>query len=128
MACEALEEITVHALEPPLAQEIPVEDPGEDLASAGTFTSPHYENVALTVPVNSIPKYRDADKVYGTPVWPNFKYFTNEILTGVDSVCASDSESPIVARYDLEGRPVSDDYRGLTVIRRADGSVAKQIR
>lgn len=128
MACDALEEITVHALEPPFAQEIPGEDPGEDYASAGTFASPHYENVALTVPVNSIPKYKDADKVYGTPVWPNFKYFTNEILTGVDSVCTSDSESSIVARYDLEGRPVSDDYRGLTVIRRADGSVAKQIR
>lgn len=128
MACEALEEISVHALEPPLAQEIPVEDP-VDFASAGTFTSPHYENVALTVPVNSIPKYRDAEKVYGTPVWPNFKYFTNEILTGVDSVAVEgDGNSEVVARYDLSGRPVADDYRGLTIVRRADGTVAKEIR
>lgn len=129
MACDALEEITVHALEPPFAQEIPGEDPGEDYASAGTFTSPHYENVALTVPVNSIPKYRDADKVYGTPVWPNFKYFTNEILTGVDSVASEgDGNSEVVARYDLSGRHVADDYRGLTIVRRADGTVAKEIR
>lgn len=128
MACDALESITVHALEPPVAQEIPAEDPGEDYASAGTFTSPHYENVALTVPVNSIPKYRDADKVYGTPVWPNFKYFTNEILTGVDSVAAEgNGNSEVVARYDLSGRPVADDYRGLTIVRRADGTVAKEI-
>lgn len=128
MACDALESITVNALEPPVAQEIPAEDPGEEYASAGTFNSSHYENVALTVPVNSIPKYRDADKVYGTPVWPNFKYFTNETLTGVDMVGDSEIENPIVARYDLEGRPVGEDYRGLTVVRRADGSVAKQRR
>lgn len=128
MACDALESITVNALEPPVAQEIPAEDPGEDYASAGTFNSSHYDNVALTVPVNSIPKYRDADKVYGTPVWPNFKYFTNETLTGVDMVGDSEIENPIVARYDLEGRPVGEDYRGLTVVRRADGSVAKQRR
>lgn len=137
MGCDALESMTVHALEPPVAREIPEETPEINIDTAtesdfdklGTFDTSHYENVALTVPVNSIPKYKDADKVYGTPVWPNFKYFTNEILTGVDSVAAEgDGNSEVVARYDLSGRPVADDYRGLTIVRRADGTVAKEIR
>lgn len=135
--CDILESITVHALEPPVAREIPEETPDlnpdtateSDYDKLGTFAQSHYENVALTVPVNSIPKYKDADKTYGTPVWPNFKYFTNEILTGVDSVAAEgDGNSEVVARYDLSGRPVADDYRGLTIVRRADGTVAKEIR
>lgn len=126
--CDALKSITIHALEPPMAKEVTSDDIIEENSANGTFTKNHYENVLLTVPVNSLPKYKDVNKEYGTAVWPNFKYYTNDALTGIEGVEAAEgAESKVVARYDLSGRPVADDYRGMTIVRRADGSTAKEI-
>jgi|GEM_PF-5781544 len=125
--CDNLKSITIYALEPPLAKEVISDELIEENSANGTFTKDHYQNVLLTVPVNSLPKYKDVNKEYGTAVWPNFQYYTNDALTGIEDVEASDGASEVVTRYDLSGRPVADDYRGITIVRRADGSVAKEI-
>ena len=117
MGCDELELITVNAIEPPTAVEIP-----EGQTQDGTFVSWHYENTDLRVPAESIEKYKNA------PVWENFFKDRNP-LTAIEGVEAADgAESEVVARYDLSGRPVADDYRGMTIVRRADGSTAKEIR
>lgn len=73
------------------------------------------------MPAESIEKYRTA------PVWENFFKDRNP-LTAIEGVEAAEgAESEVVARYDLSGRPVADDYRGMTIVRRADGSTAKEI-
>lgn len=114
--CTDLELITINAIEPPTAVEIPN---GEEMG--GTFDSSHYEETDLRVPAESIEKYRTA------PVWENFFKDRNP-LTGIENVEAAEgAESEVVARYDLSGRPVADDYRGMTIVRRADGSTAKEI-
>ena len=114
--CHKLDLITVNAIEPPTAVEIP-----EGQTQGGTFDSWHYENTDLRVPYESIEKYRTA------PVWENFFKDRNP-LTAIEGVEAAEgAESEVVARYDLSGRPVADDYRGMTIVRRADGSTAKEI-
>ena len=115
-SCNNLELITVNAIEPPTAVEIPA---GQTYG--GTFDTWHYENTDLRVPAESIEKYRTA------PVWENFFKDRNP-LTAIEGVEAAEgAESEVVARYDLSGRPVADDYRGMTIVRRADGSTAKEM-
>lgn len=106
--CTNLELFTVLAVEPPTALE-------------NTFDTAHYSSVDLRVPAESIEKYRTA------PVWENFFKDRNP-LTAIEGVEAAEgAESEVVARYDLSGRPVADDYRGMTIVRRAYGSTAKEI-
>ena len=115
-SCHNLELITINAIEPPTAVEIPA---GQTYG--GTFDTWHYENTDLRVPAESIEKYRTA------PVWENFFKDRNP-LTAIEGVEAAEgAESEVVARYDLSGRPVADDYRGMTIVCRADGSTAKEI-
>ena len=112
-----LELLTVNAVEPPAAVEVP---DGQNWG--GTFDRDHYKNTKLSVPMESIAKYKAA------PVWENFFKEQDNPLTGIEGVEAAEGcASEVVARYDLSGRPVADDYRGLTIVRRADGSVAKEI-
>ena len=115
-SCLQLESIKVDAVVPPVAQSV---------TSIGSmqaaFDDWHYENTDLRVPAESIEKYRTA------PVWENFFKDRNP-LTAIEGVEAAEgAESEVVARYDLSGRPVADDYRGMTIVRRADGSTAKEI-
>ena len=114
-SCNQLELITVNAIEPPTAVEKP------EASKTGTFDGWNYKNTDLRVPAESIEKYRTA------PVWENF-FKDRWPLTGIEGVEAAEgAESEVVARYDLSGRPVADDYRGMTIVRRADGSTAKEI-
>ena len=114
--CDQLELITINAIEPPTAVEIP-----DGQTYGGTFDTWNYENTDLRVPAESIEKYRTA------PVWENF-FKDRWPLTGIEGVEAAEgAESEVVARYDLSGRPVADDYRGMTIVRHADGSTAKEI-
>ncbi len=103
-----LELFTVLAVEPPTALE-------------NTFDTAHYSSVDLRVPAESIEKYRTA------PVWENFFKDRNPLTAIEGAEAAEGAESEVVARYDLSGRPVADDYRGMTIVRRADGSTAKEI-
>ena len=113
---KSLKLMTVSAIEPPTACEII-----DNQLFSGTFLTWHYENTDLRVPAESIEKYRTA------PVWENFFKDRNP-LTVIEGVEAAEgAESEVVARYDLSGRPVADDYRGMTIVRRADGSAAKEI-
>lgn len=105
---QELEAITVRAIEPPVA-------------TVSTFNPANYTNAGLRVPYESIGKYKTA------PVWENF--FTDRWpLTGIEAIEATQSDAAVVERFDLTGRPVADDFRGLSVVRRADGSVAKELR
>lgn len=116
--CVPFNFLMVKATEPPTASEI---NP-DDGVYGGTFNEDHYTNTGLHVPMESIQKYRTA------PVWKNFFIRQDNPLTAIEGVEAAEgAESEVVARYDLSGRPVADDYRGMTIVRRADGSTAKEI-
>lgn len=105
--------IVLKSATPPAAEEISEK-------FAGTFDLDHYKNTSLNIPAEGIEAYKAA------PVWQNFFIHQDNPLTGIENVRA-DGASEVVARYDLSGRPVADDYRGITIVRRADGSVAKEI-
>ena len=113
--CRALELITINAIEPPTAVEIP-----EGQISGGTFDTWHYENTDLRVPAESIEKYKNA------PVWENF-FQDRWPLTGSEGVEA-EGDNEVVGCYDLYGRTVTEDYRGVVIVRYADGTTSKEVR
>lgn len=105
--CTNLTSFTVLAVEPPTANN-------------HTFDVTHYSTVGLTVPAESIEKYKTA------PVWENF-FRDRWPLTGIEGVEA-EGDNEVVGCYDLYGRSVGEDYRGVVIVRYADGTTSKEIR
>lgn len=105
--CNNLEAFTVLAVEPPKCAD-------------NVFDSTHYSTVGLTVPAESIEKYRTA------PVWENF-FQDRWPLTGIEGVEA-EGDNEVVGCYDLYGRTVTEDYRGVVIVRYADGTTSKEVR
>ncbi len=106
--CRNLKSFTVLAVEPPTATE-------------NTFDTQHYSTVGLTVPYESIEDYRTA------PVWENFFKMQDNPLTGIEGVEAQ-GDNEVVGCYDLYGRSVTEDYRGVIIVRHADGTTSKEVR
>lgn len=104
---DKLKLITVHAVNPPVAD--------------GAFMNYHYTNTSLAVPYESIEDYRTA------PVWENFFKMQDNPLTGIEGVEA-EGDNEVVGYYDLYGRSVTEDYRGLVIVRYADGTTSKEVR
>lgn len=98
-----LEAITVNSTEPPVCPE---------------FTDGQYGTVLLTVPQNSLEAYRQADG------WKNFLTIKE---SGIEAPSAGPSERTLTGRYDLQGRPATEGYRGLVIERYSDGSVEKKV-
>ena len=101
--------LTIHATEPPLANPSPFQPNGH-----------HYNYTDLAVPYESIEKYRTA------PVWENF-FQDRWPLTGIEGVEA-EGDNEVVGCYDLYGRSVTEDYRGVVIVRYADGTTSKEVR
>lgn len=101
--------LTIHATEPPLANPSPFQPNGH-----------HYNYTDLAVPYESIEKYRTA------PVWENF-FQDRWPLTGIEGVEA-EGDNEVVGCYDLYGRTVTEDYRGVVIVRYADGTTSKEVR
>lgn len=71
--------------------------------------------------MESIDDYRTA------PVWENFFNMQDNPLTGIEDVEAEGGKE-IIGRYDFSGHPVTEDYRGVVIVRYADGTTSKEVR
>ena len=85
-----------------------------------TFANATYLNAKLRVPKGTLQAYQNAEG------WKNFwnieEYDPN---SGIDEVPVQVGAKTECGRYDLQGRPVDDTYRGVTIIRYTDGSARK---
>ncbi len=99
-----LKTIICHSLVPPTAE---------------AFTNAQYINVEVFVPDEAIDAYRNHD------VWKNF--WSLKQMSSVDEPSVADDEVVEVGRFDLNGRPVAEDYEGLAVVRYSDGSARKVV-
>ena len=102
---ESLESITCYALEPPTCPK---------------FTDTQYLNTMVKVPNSSLEKYKQADG------WKNF-WNLEGIEAGdsaVDGVMTDDNKTEI-GRYDINGKAVDADYKGIVIVRYSDGTVKK---
>ncbi|MDE5828627.1 MAG: leucine-rich repeat domain-containing protein, partial [Duncaniella sp.] len=85
-------------------------------------TTHQYMNLEVVVPIGSLDTYKIAN------VWRNFwniREMTEE-EAGIEDV-ATDNIKKEVARYNLQGQQVTDDYKGLVFIKYSDGSSRKVI-
>lgn len=85
------------------------------------FTEKQYMEVILYVPKGSLSAYQNADG------WKNFwdiREGDGSEESGIEEVRIS-SERQEIGRYDIQGRKVSEDYKGFVIIRYSDGSVRK---
>lgn len=97
---EKLSSIVCHATIPP---ELP------------EMSNKQYLNVTVSVPYDALAAYQ-ADPVWGK--------FWNLQSMSVDSV--NDSiEKTIIGRYDLSGKSVDENYKGMVIVRFSDGSIKK---
>ena len=84
------------------------------------FTNLQFENIKVYVPEGALSSYQNADG------WKNFWHLSDSDESGINEII-SDAIKTEVARYDLQGRQVSADYRGLIIVCYSDGSVEKVI-
>lgn len=108
---------------------IQVNKPSETLICLGNtpikisddyFTHSEYLNLTVKVPKNALEAYQNA------PGWRNFWNLQTLEDSDVDVVTTVD-RAVEVGRYDLNGRKVSEDYKGITIVRYSDGSSRKMI-
>lgn len=88
---------------------------------ASGFTHNEYMNTQVKVPYIALDSYR-AD-----PVWGNFWNLQGFDPSGVDDLETEEPEKSIIGRFDLNGNPVDEGYKGIAVIRFSDGSTKKVI-
>lgn len=73
----------------------------------------------LYIPDTSMEAYKAADQ------WKNFFFFENYDPTGITPPVTTENKPEEVARYDMSGNRVTKDYKGIVIIRYADGTRAK---
>lgn len=86
---------------------------------APIFTDSQYDNVKVTVPDEALEAYM-ADEV-----WQKFMNLNKVVSADVVIHCGHQNVE--IGRFDLNGRPVAEDYEGLAVVRYSDGSARKVI-
>ena len=96
--------ITIYATNPPTASQ---------------FTNYQYMNTYVKVPFAALEAYK-AHETWGK-FW-NLHGFDPAGIVGVEDDVVKKS---VEGRYDLNGTPVDDDYKGVVVIRFSDGSTRK---
>lgn len=78
-------------------------------------------NAEVEVPIQALEKYQQA------PVWKNFWNLKGvEGLVGIEE--SKVDASMEIGRYDLTGKVVSEDYRGIVIVRYSDGSTSKMVQ
>ena len=85
------------------------------------FEPSTYQSAKLLVPNGCVEAYKAADG------WKNFLNISESGESGIEEAGMA-VQKTVVGRYDLSGRQVADDYRGVTIIRYSDGSVEKTLR
>lgn len=84
------------------------------------FSNVQYLNTRLYVPEGSLYAYKHH------PVWRRFRYISEFDATPVDAI-AKDTNLHVVKRYDMSGRVVNSDYRGIVLERMSNGDVRKVV-
>lgn len=84
-----------------------------------TFTNRQYLDSEIYVP------YGAKDKYLSVEPWRNFWNIYEMVDTGVASNCITEREE--ACRYDLTGNIVTEDYKGIVIIRYTDGKTRKQV-
>lgn len=102
---EDLATINCHSLIPPTTR---------------SFTNKQYMEVSVFVPAEALEAYK-ADETWG-------KFWNLQILasSGVENLKV-DSNRKEIGRYDMNGRIVGEDYKGLVIVRFSDGSYRKML-
>ena len=85
------------------------------------FSKEQYMDLLVVVPDDVIENYRNAE------TWKNFWNLTSksDYEAGVDKVF-SDGKTE-VARYDLMGNPLKQNYQGIAIIKYSDGTASKRV-
>ena len=87
-----------------------------------SFKQSQYTDIILKVPYEALENYKNAQG------WKNFWNIEGFDPAGVDDVTTDFSDSSNrkeVSRYNLNGQPVSEDYKGVVIVRFSDGSTKK---
>lgn len=84
------------------------------------FTTKQYMDMIIYVPKGTLAAYQEAEG------WKNFWDIREIDESGIDDAAVVD-EKVEIGRYDLQGRRVGEDYRGMVIVRFSDGSVRKTI-
>ena len=89
------------------------------------FMDKNIMSTILYVPIGTKTEYEKMDP------WRNFwniEEIDYESFSGIkDVVCSDESTLEETDRFDISGKHVSKDYKGLVIIRYSDGSIKKQI-
>lgn len=87
--------------------------------SAPEFTNSQYMNTIVKVPHEALGAYQ------AHQIWGKFWNLQSSSYVGIDGVEADVAKKSVEGRYDLNGTPVDDDYKGVAIIRFSDGSTKK---
>ena len=109
--CKSLKTIISYAINPPVLPEC---------------SNDQYMDVIVKVPLEALEAYQKAKG------WKEFWNLEgdpslNSNTSGVENIILENPDKVEIGRYDLNGRPVSDSYKGITIIRYSDGSTRKVI-
>ena len=104
--CNQLENIVSYAMTPP---------------TVSRFSNSQYQNVVVKVPTEALEAYQKDS------VWGNFWNLQGFVISEVDDVEMDATKKTVVGRYNLNGRSVNEDYKGITIVRFSDGSTKKVV-
>ncbi|MBQ7988518.1 MAG: leucine-rich repeat domain-containing protein [Bacteroidaceae bacterium] len=111
MYCDDVETLICNVKNP-----FPIQGKGDEGA---TFSNYFFNNVPLYVPKGTIEEYRN------TEGWKDFVNIVDGIPTGITEIVNNESNDE--ERFDVGGRRILHEQRGLNIIRNANGSVRKVI-
>ena len=80
-----------------------------------------FMNVTLAVPNKGLGAYQKA------PVWKKFRSIDSFDWDGIDGVGIDGANIEEVARYDINGRLLTEPTQGINIVRMSDGSVRKEL-
>ncbi|MDE6717956.1 MAG: hypothetical protein K2J70_07180 [Muribaculaceae bacterium] len=86
------------------------------------FTNSQYIDVIVKVPFEALDAYKNAEG------WKNFWNIEGFDPAGIDDMKTASYDSSNrkeVLRYNLNGQPISEDYKGVVIVRFSDGSTKK---
>ena len=86
-----------------------------------SFSKSQYMNLTVKVPIGSLEAYQQVIP------WKYFWNLQEADLSGVGVDVTAESDVTETGRYDLNGRPITDGYEGIVIIRYSDGSARKVI-
>lgn len=107
--CTNLSDITSYAINPPILFEC---------------TTQQYMDIEVRVPLESLEEYKN----HGS--WKNFWNIEGFDSSSIENM-TNDPSTPsrtVVTKVNLNGQPVSEDYKGIVIVRFSDGSTKKIIQ